>query len=95
MRHYVKYSCTVYKNILEPQSEDKAMIRDLYHVSISTKNFDNMLHFYRDLIGLPFSISYDWEPGNQPADLVGSLKNSSVRTAVLRAGNASVEIFRY
>ena len=71
------------------------MIRGVHHVSISTNNFEKMLHFYRDLIGLPFSTSYDWEPGNQPADLVVGLKNSSVRTALLRAGNTFVEIFQY
>ena len=71
------------------------MIRGVHHVSNSTNNFEKMLHFYRDLIGLPFSTSYDWEPGNQPADLVVGLKNSSVRTALLRAGNTFVEIFQY
>ena len=71
------------------------MIRGVHHVSISTNNFEKMLHFYRDLIGLPFSASYDWEPGNQPADSVVGLKNSSVRTALLRAGNTFVEIFQY
>ena len=71
------------------------MIRGVHHVSISTNNFETMFHFYRDLIGLPFSTSYDWEPGNQPADSVVGLKNSSVRTALLRAGNTFVEIFQY
>ena len=71
------------------------MIRGVHHVSISTNNFEKMFHFYRDLIGLPFSTSYDWEPGNQPADSVVGLKNSSVRTVLLRAGNTFVEIFQY
>jgi catechol 2,3-dioxygenase-like lactoylglutathione lyase family enzyme len=71
------------------------MIRGVHHVSISTNNFEKMLHFYRDLIGLPFSTSYDWEPGNHPADSVVGLNNSSVRTALLRAGNTFVEIFQY
>ena len=71
------------------------MIRGVHHVSISTNNFDEMLYFYRDLIGLPFSTSYDWEQGNRPADLVVGLTDSSVRTALLRAGNTFVEIFQY
>ncbi len=71
------------------------MIRGVHHISISTNNFDEMLHFYRDLIGLPFAASYDWDIGSKIPDKVTGLKDSAVRTALLRAGNTFVEIFQY
>ncbi len=71
------------------------MIRGVHHISISTNNFDSMLSFYRDLIGLPYAASYDWDKGNEIADMVVGLENSAVRTALLRAGNTFVEIFQY
>ncbi len=71
------------------------MIRGVHHTSISTNNFDTMVHFYRDLIGLPFATSFDWEAGNDAADQVVGLKDSAVKTALLRAGNTFVEIFQY
>ena len=40
------------------------MIRGVHHVSLSTRNFEGLLHFYRDLLGLPFATSYDWQRGS-------------------------------
>ena len=71
------------------------MIRGVHHISISTNNFDRLLHFYRDIIGLPFALSYDWEQGSMDADKVVGLEDSAVKTALLRAGNTFVEIFQY
>lgn len=71
------------------------MIRGVHHISISTNNFDRLLHFYRDLIGLPFAVSYDWDSGSAVADKVVGLQDSAVKTALLRAGNTFVEIFQY
>jgi len=71
------------------------MIRGVHHVSISTNDFDRLVYFYRDLIGLPFATSFDWEAGNDAADRVVGLADSAVRTALLRAGNTFVEIFQY
>jgi glyoxylase I family protein len=71
------------------------MIRGIHHTSISTRNFENMLQFYRDLLGLPFVASYDWAAGSEKSDAIVGLQNSAARTALLRAGNAYVEIFEY
>ena len=71
------------------------MIRGIHHVSISTNNFDAMVHFYKDLIGLPFATSFDWEAGNSAADKCVGLTDSAVKTALLRAGNTFVDIFQY
>ena len=71
------------------------MIRGVHHTSLSTRNFDGMLHFYRDLLGLPFVISYDWKAGSPEADKCVGLKDSAAKTALLKAGNSFVEIFEY
>jgi glyoxylase I family protein len=71
------------------------MIRGVHHVSLSTRNFERLLHFYRDLLGLPFATSYDWQRGSTAADQVVGLTDSAVRTALLKAGNTFVEIFEY
>ena len=71
------------------------MIRGVHHISISTNNFDAMLAFYRDVIGLPYAASYDWPEGTPVADQVVGLEQSATRTALLRAGNTFVEIFHY
>lgn len=69
------------------------MIRGIHHVSISTNNFDAMVHFYKDLIGLPFATSFDWEAGNSAAYKCVGLTDSAVKTALLRARNTFVDIF--
>ncbi|MBT5676747.1 MAG: VOC family protein [Rhodospirillaceae bacterium] len=71
------------------------MIRGVHHVSISTNNHERLVGFYRDLIGLPFATSFDWEAGNEVADRCVGLRDSAVKTALLRAGNTFVEIFEY
>ena len=71
------------------------MIRGIHPVSLSTRNFEGLLHFYRDLLGLPFATSYDWQRGCTAAVRVVGLTDSAVRTALLKAGNTVVEIFEY
>ncbi len=71
------------------------MIRGVHHISISTLNFDAMVHFYRDLLGLEFAASYDWGTGHPELDAVVGLKDSATRTMLLKAGNTHVEIFEY
>lgn len=74
------------------------MIRGVHHTSISTQNFDRLVHFYRDIIGLEFVASYDWDtnsPDRDKLDSIVGLPGSATRTALLRAGNTHVEIFQY
>lgn len=74
------------------------MIRGIHHTSFSTQNFDRLVHFYRDVIGLEFVASYDWDehsPEHDKVDRIVGLKRSATRTALLRAGNTHVEIFQY
>ena len=74
------------------------MIRGIHHTSFSTQNFDRLVHFYRDIIGLEFVASYDWDehaPEHDKLDRIVGLKKSATRTALLRAGNTHIEIFEY
>jgi catechol 2,3-dioxygenase-like lactoylglutathione lyase family enzyme len=74
------------------------MIRGIHHTSISTQDFDRLVHFYRDIVGLEFVASYDWDPNSSDIaklDKIVGLKGSATRTALLRAGNTHLEIFQY
>jgi glyoxylase I family protein len=71
------------------------MINGLHHVAIATNDADGMLEFYRDLLGLEVVVDYTWEPGNEVADRITALADSSARHIMLRKGNAYFEIFQY
>jgi glyoxylase I family protein len=70
------------------------MIRGIHHTSFSTRNLDEMLHFYRDLLGFQQVMSMNWE-GNQAVDNIVGLPNSAGRHAFLSAGNLLLEFFEY
>ena len=55
------------------------MINGLHHVAIATNDADGMLEFYRDLLGLEVVVDYTWEPGNEVADRITALADSSAR----------------
>lgn len=71
------------------------MINGLHHVAIATNDADRLLEFYRDLLGLEVVVDYAWEPGNDAADQITALRDSSARHIMLRTGNAYFEIFQY
>jgi catechol 2,3-dioxygenase-like lactoylglutathione lyase family enzyme len=71
------------------------MIRGIHHTAISTGNLDRALAFYRDLLGFPVISEFTWPAGTEPADRITGLKNSAARAAMLRAGNAIIELFQY
>ncbi|MFO1061620.1 MAG: VOC family protein [Dongiaceae bacterium] len=71
------------------------MIRGVHHTSLSTNNYDRMVHFYRDLLGLEVASELGWEAGTGPADKVVGLENTAVKCVLLRAGNMFIEIFEY
>jgi catechol 2,3-dioxygenase-like lactoylglutathione lyase family enzyme len=70
------------------------MIRGIHHVAITTNNLDRLLAFYRDVIGLNLVDESDWER-SPLVDAVIDVPNSSAKVAMLRAGNAFLEIFQY
>ncbi|MBI3249741.1 MAG: VOC family protein [Deltaproteobacteria bacterium] len=71
------------------------MIQGIHHVAISTGDMEQALRFYRDLIGFEELWSSAWEMGTETVDQIVGLKDSSARMAMLRLGNACVELFQY
>lgn len=71
------------------------MIRGIHHTAISTKDMDRALRFYRDLLGFEVVMEFDWPTGTEFADSITGLKDSAARAAMLKAGNAHIEIFEY
>jgi catechol 2,3-dioxygenase-like lactoylglutathione lyase family enzyme len=71
------------------------MIRGIHHTGISTGDLDRALAFYRDLLGLEVAVEFRWPAGTEVADRITGLNGSSARVAVLKAGNAMIELFQY
>ena len=71
------------------------MIRGVHHTNLATGDLDRLLGFYRDLLGFEVIWWNEWEPGAELADTIVGLKDSSVRMAMLRAGNTYIEIMQY
>jgi len=71
------------------------MIRGIHHTAISTSNLERALAFYRDLLGFETVAEFAWPEGAELADQITGLKSSSARAAMLRAGNAFIELFEY
>jgi catechol 2,3-dioxygenase-like lactoylglutathione lyase family enzyme len=71
------------------------VIRGIHHVAISTGDMDRMLAFYRDLLGFELISDLRWPRGTEVADRITGLADSSARGAMLRKGNAHVELFQY
>lgn len=71
------------------------MIRGIHHTALSTPDLDRMLGFYRDLLGFEVVSEFAWPAGTAIADSITGLEGSSARAAMLRAGNAHIELFQY
>ena len=69
------------------------MIKGIHHTAISTGDFERSLRFYRDLLGFEVVYSSSWEKGTETTDRIVGLKDSAARIAMLKAGNACIELF--
>lgn len=70
------------------------MIRGIHHTSISTRNLERQLRFYRDLLGLKQVL--DTQIADNPAfDQVVGLEGARARGVFLQAGNAFIEFWEY
>jgi catechol 2,3-dioxygenase-like lactoylglutathione lyase family enzyme len=70
------------------------MIRGIHHTSISTRDLDRLLYFYRDLLGLKQVL--DTQIADNPSfDQVVSLEGARARGVFLQAGNAFIEFWQY
>lgn len=77
-----------------PADEAKGVIRGIHHVAMSTVDLERSLAFYRDLLGFKLVARASW-PVGRGADAVTGLKDSSGSVAILRLGNAHIELFEF
>ena len=70
------------------------MIRGVHHVAISTGDLDRLVAFYTDHFGFEPVMTSSWSDRPEIDAIVG-LERSAARQAMLRAGNAYLEIFEY
>ena len=71
------------------------MINGMHHVAICTADLDRILPFYCDILGLDAQAILGWEPGNETADRLFGLKDSSARHVMLRCGNAYLSLMEF
>lgn len=71
------------------------MAKALHHASITTADMNRLIAFYRDLFGLDIVLQSEWHRDNAKADAIYGLKETSVRMAILRIGNAFLELFEF
>ncbi|MBW8814306.1 MAG: VOC family protein [Caulobacterales bacterium] len=71
------------------------MISAVHHASITTGDLDRLVRFYRDLLGFQLVMESSWEAGNQAADAIYGLTDTSVRMAMLRMPNGFLELFEF
>ena len=71
------------------------MILGLHHTALCTSNLQNTLSFYCDILGAELCESGGWEPGFDALDAMVGLKRSAARYAMVRLGNAYLEIFEF
>ena len=69
------------------------MINGINHVAISTGNFERSLGFYRDLLGMEVLFNGKFE--GEIYDRITALENTGGRVALLRIGNAQIELFEF
>lgn len=71
------------------------MIRGIHHTAISTGDIERSIAFYEGLFGFEVVMRFDWDTDSTWADAVTGLRGSSARVAMLKHGNAFIEIFQY
>jgi len=69
------------------------MISGMNHVAISTGDFERSLGFYRDLMGM--ELVGEGPFAGELYDNILGLKNATGRAAMLRLGNAQLELFEF
>ena len=74
------------------------MIRGLHHVALLTRDYERLLGFYRDVVGGEVVFESEWGEGDD-LELLGRVTGIQgrprLRSAILRLGNAFLEIQNY
>lgn len=76
------------------------MIRGIHHVALLTPEFDRLLAFYRDVVGGEVVFEHEWdEAKGDELSILGRVTGipgkPRLRSAILRLGNAFIEIQQY
>jgi glyoxylase I family protein len=72
----------------------EGIIRGVHHTSFTTQNFEAMLHFYRDLLGLKEMFKNDLIQ-SEILDNISGIQHTTLKNVMLSAGNTIIEIFQY
>lgn len=71
------------------------MIHGIHHTAISTGDLERSIGFYTRLLGFELINRFDWKRGTDSADAVTGLEGSAARAAMLKLGNAFLELFEF
>ena len=74
------------------------MIFGIHHTALSVTDMDASLAFYRDLLGMELLSDNAWEGSqeqNPKPEKIMALKDPAARQAMLRCGNACIELFQF
>ncbi|CAB4882736.1 unannotated protein [freshwater metagenome] len=71
------------------------MIRSLHHVAIVCDDLERMLDFYCGVMGFERVASMSWDQGTEVVDQIIGTDNSAAEIAILKAGNAFLELFQF
>ena len=71
------------------------MIVGLHHVAVSTPDLETAIDFYAGVLGAEVVQQSGWDGDFPLADKAIGLKNSAAKMAMIRLGNAYIELWQY
>ena len=71
------------------------MIKGVHHTCITVSDLDRSIEFYRDLLGLELVMTEESERSGDDRSQALGVARAKVRLAILRAGDAQVELIEY
>ena len=71
------------------------MIECINHTGVSTPDLDRAIHFYCELLGFELIERFEMQKGTPGIDEMLTLEGVSFDAALLRLGNAMIEVFEF
>ncbi len=71
------------------------MIHGIDHTALSVPDMDKALDFYSGVLGFEVLMNFAWPSGAKPLDDLVGLPDSASKVAMLKLGDAKLEIFQY
>jgi catechol 2,3-dioxygenase-like lactoylglutathione lyase family enzyme len=71
------------------------MIQGVHHTCITVSDLERSISFYRDLLGLELVMTEESERSQDDRSKALGVVGAKVKLAILRAGNARVELIQY